>query len=66
MSRYFNPQGESIRFEMCSCGHFGGNSQGKQQHQPNFQYGHGGCTCEDCDCKQFTWVGFCNIKGEVA
>ena len=42
------------RNEICSCGHYGGNSI-HQEHKPNFQSGHGECRL--CDCLQFTWVG---------
>ena len=48
---------ESTRYEMCSCGHLGGqNCEG--EHDTNFQEGHGRCTL--CECQQFTWVGYCN------
>ena len=52
---------ESTRYEMCSCGHLGGqNCEG--EHDTNFQEGHGRCTL--CECQQFTWVGYCNSEGE--
>lgn len=52
------------RNEMCSCGHFGGSSiPSLQNHEPNFQAGHGKCTVEECNCNWFTWVGFCDDKG---
>ena len=51
------------KFEMCSCGHFGGHSP-DEQHKPRFQKGHG--QCKECSCEQFTWVGFCNSKGIIA
>lgn len=50
------------RHEMCECGHFGGSSP-REQHLPRFQKGHGSCT--HCDCMQFTWVGFCDEKGNI-
>jgi hypothetical protein len=31
-------------------------------HVDRIQGGHGACT--ECDCKQFTWVKFCNVNGE--
>ena len=51
------------KYEMCSCGHFGGHSP-REQHLPRFVKGHGSCT--DCNCKQFTWVGFCDENGNVS
>ena len=51
------------RHEMCECGHFGGSSP-REQHLPRFQKGHGSCT--HCDCMQFTWVGFCDEKGNIS
>ena len=49
---------------MCECGHFGGNSlHAVNSHKANFEKGHGECI--DCDCKQFTWVGFCDKHGNV-
>ena len=47
-------------FEMCDCGHFGGDSP-NNVHSDRFQHGHGGCS--DCDCKQFTWKHFCDEQG---
>ena len=51
-----------ITYEMCNCGHFGGNSP-NEQHQPRFQKGHG--ACKKCDCQQFTWTGFCDKNGKI-
>jgi hypothetical protein len=49
--------------EMCECGHLGGFSlDNVNSHVPNFQKGHGKCI--ECDCKQFTWVGFVDRKDE--
>jgi hypothetical protein len=43
--------------EMCTCGHFGGNSpQGIQCHETMFQEGHGKCKVPNCSCVQFTWT----------
>lgn len=54
----------SNEYEMCDCGHFGGHSPSTHNgHQPHFQEGHGGCN--NCECKQFTWVGFCNSQGKL-
>ena len=47
-------------YEMCSCGHLGGeNCNGG--HANRFQEGHG--KCNQCNCKQFTWVKFCDKDG---
>lgn len=55
---------ELIKYEMCSCGHFGGNSPITHNgHEPNIQQGHG--KCKLCKCHWFTWVGFCNAKGDI-
>lgn len=55
---------EKIKFEMCKCGHFGGNSpESHNGHEPNIQAGHG--KCKLCKCDWFTWVGFCNAEGEI-
>ena len=57
---------EMIRpeYEMCDCGHFGGMSpESHNGHQARFQQGHG--ACNNCECKQFTWIGFCTAKGEI-
>ena len=48
-------------FEMCECGHLGGMSP-NSAHTNRFQAGHG--ACNDCECKQFTWIRFCNESGE--
>jgi len=48
-------------YEMCDCGHFGGESP-NSMHVDRFQNGHG--ACRECKCPQFTWVGFCNAYGE--
>ena len=48
-------------FEMCDCGHFGGESP-NNVHDDQFQHGHGACS--DCDCKQFTWTCFCDENGD--
>ena len=47
-------------YELCDCGHFGGESP-NNVHSDRFQHGHGGCS--DCDCKQFTWKYFCDEQG---
>lgn len=47
-------------FEMCNCGHFGGNSP-NSVHDDHYQHGHG--KCNDCDCEQFTWTCFCDVNG---
>ena len=51
-----------MRYEMCSCGHFGGSSP-NNVHDDRFQQGHG--KCNDCKCVQFTWVGWCDQNGEI-
>jgi hypothetical protein len=48
-------------YEMCSCGHFGGMSP-NNMHNDHFQQGHG--SCNDCECIKFTWVSFCDEKGD--
>jgi len=48
-------------FEMCDCGHFGGESP-NNVHATQFQNGHGACS--DCECKQFTWTCFCDENGD--
>ena len=50
-------------YEICDCGHFGGNSNVKQQHENRMELGHGMCVV--CDCPQFTWVGFCDDQGKI-
>ena len=52
---------ELNKYEMCSCGHFGGHSPKAElnSHEPNFEEGHG--RCNSCQCDQFTWVGFCDV-----
>ena len=43
--------------ELCKCGHLGGMSpNGCNSHSDRYQKGHG--KCNECDCKQFTWVRF--------
>jgi len=49
-------------YEMCECGHFGGHSP-NNVHEPNFSQGHGACI--RCNCKQFTWVGYCDSNGKI-
>ena len=39
--------------ELCKCGHLGGMSS-NGLHSDRYQKGHG--KCNECDCKQFTWV----------
>jgi hypothetical protein len=59
-----NNMNTNSMYEMCSCGHFGGSSNDdKQQHIAHFQKGHG--RCMDCNCQQFTWVGFCDKSGNI-
>ena len=48
-------------FEICECGHFGGMSP-TSAHRDRIQAGHG--ACNECECKQFTWLRFCNEHGE--
>jgi len=50
------------KYELCNCGHFGGHSP-LEQHMPNFEKGHG--SCKECNCEQFTWIGFCDEKGNL-
>ena len=52
------------KYEMCKCGHFGGNSDTKQQHEQRVQLGHGQCVA--CECNQFTWIGFCDKNGNIS
>ena len=47
-------------YEMCNCGHFGGMSP-NSMHKQRYQEGHG--ACRECECSQFTWVGFCDAYG---
>ena len=47
-------------FEMCKCGHFGGEAP-NSVHDDHYQNGHG--KCNDCDCEQFTWTCFCDEHG---
>ena len=48
-------------YELCSCGHTGGFSP-NGVHKSRLQQGHG--SCKNCDCIQFTWVGWCNEQGK--
>jgi len=48
-------------YEMCNCGHFGGMSP-NSMHKQRYQEGHG--ACRECECSQFTWVGFCDAYGK--
>ena len=48
-------------YELCECKHFGGMSP-NSSHVDKIQAGHGACS--ECDCRQFTWVKFCNADGE--
>ena len=52
---------DNILHEVCKCGHFGGMST-KEEHETNFQKGHGHCL--ECECIQFTWVGFHDKNGK--
>jgi hypothetical protein len=54
----------NTEYEMCSCKHFGGNSGLNQQHKNRVELGHGQCT--ECDCRQFTWIGFCDENGNIS
>ena len=47
-------------FEMCRCGHFGGESP-NIMNEDRYQYGLG--VCRECNCNQFTWVGFVDSNG---
>jgi|SaaInlV_165m_DNA_2_1040747.scaffolds.fasta_scaffold02420_9 hypothetical protein len=49
--------------EMCDCGHFGGRSNAKRQHENRIEIGHG--ACKECHCPQFTWIGFCDEQGKL-
>ena len=55
--------------EMCRCGHFGGHSpiweEADNGHMNGIQQGHGYCKHNNCECNQFTWVGFCNNEGVI-
>jgi hypothetical protein len=48
-----------MMYEMCDCGHLGGNKEGV--HKAQIAYGHGACT--ECNCPQFTWMYFCDKDG---
>ena len=48
-----------MMYEMCDCGHLGGNQFG--DHKAKIAYGHGPCT--KCNCPQFTWMYFCDKNG---
>ena len=60
---------------MCNCGHMGGHSPNNNSHAilfhtavtstDRFQIGHGQCLADGCECKQFTWIGFCDKKGVI-
>ena len=52
---------DNVLHEVCKCGHFGGMST-KEEHETNFQKGHGRCL--ECECIQFTWVGFHDKNGK--
>ena len=52
---------DNILYEVCDCGHFGGLSI-QEEHDSRFQKGHGACS--ECDCVQFTWVGFHDKNGK--
>ena len=54
---------DNVLHEMCQCGHFGGMSI-KEDHDTHFQKGHGACNVSDCNCVQFTWVGFHDKNGK--
>ena len=48
--------------EICTCGHLGGMSEGGV-HLSRIQAGHGKCIMDTCECKQFTWAGWCDEHG---
>jgi hypothetical protein len=48
-------------YEMCDCGHFGGESP-NSMHLDDLHHGHG--ACRECKCPQFNWVGFCDAYGK--
>ena len=52
-------------YEMCKCGHKGGHSPYNNEHMDRFQQGHGYCKYVNCECNQFTWVGFCDSEGRL-
>ena len=52
---------DNVLHEVCDCGHFGGMSE-HGEHDSHFQKGHG--ACNECDCVQFTWVGFHDKDGK--
>ena len=39
---------------VCVCGHVGDGEH--TAHFDTFQFGHGACKVEGCDCQQFTWA----------
>ena len=68
----FNHSDESVEatmsetmYEMCKCGHKGGHSPYNNEHMDRFQQGHGYCKYVNCECTQFTWVGFCDSEGRL-
>ena len=56
-------ESQSNKYEMCTCGHFGGNSpKSHQGHAPSIATGHGSCLL--CGCNQFTWKYFARSSGD--
>jgi hypothetical protein len=45
---------ENNPLSICECGHTGDGAN--SEHATIFQYGHGACNVDGCNCKQFTWV----------
>ena len=66
----------SDKYEMCECGHQGGNSPYSiNEHYTHSvlmslskfeieesQQGHG--SCSKCNCKIFTWLNYCTSTGK--
>ena len=56
-------------YEMCSCGHLGGENCSDlsdasvfRGHANLIEEGHG--KCNQCDCKHFHWVKYCDKNGD--
>ena len=48
---------------ICTCGHTGDGPN--SQHADRYGIGHGACTVEGCNCKQFTWDRFIEEEKDV-
>ena len=48
---------------ICTCGHTGDGPN--SQHDDRYGIGHGACTVEGCNCKQFTWDRFIEEEKDI-